>query len=37
MQIVMRKLSELTPYARDPRDNAGAVDAVDDRRPASVG
>ena len=28
MQIVMRKLSELTPYAHNPRDNAGAVDAV---------
>ena len=28
MQIVMRKTSELTPYAHNPRDNAGAVDAV---------
>ena len=28
MQIVMRKLSELTPSAHNPRDNAGAVDAV---------
>ena len=27
MQIVMRKTSELTPYAHNPRDNAGAVDA----------
>ena len=28
MQIVMRKTSELTPYAHNPRDSAGAVDAV---------
>jgi hypothetical protein len=28
MQIVMRKTSELMPYAHNPRDNAGAVDAV---------
>ena len=28
MQIVMKKTSELTPYAHNPRDNAGAVDAV---------
>ncbi len=28
MQIVIRKTSELTPYAHNPRNNAGAVDAV---------
>ena len=28
MQIVMKKLSEITPYAHNPRNNAGAVDAV---------
>ena len=28
MQIVMRKTSELMPYAHNPRNNAGAVDAV---------
>lgn len=28
MQIVMKQLSELTPYARNPRKNRHAIDAV---------
>lgn len=28
MKIVQLKIGDITPYLRDPRDNAGAVEAV---------